>query len=534
MVAFKSGIVAADTVAELQGVIEVLTAFTGGILFEIDRDGHYLRVWTGDPHLLVRPPQDLIGRTVEEVLGVEHGRRFHVAFKDVIDTGLPTAFEYTLDVQAGRRTFSCEVRPHDRHDGSAITATLLVRDVTSAKSLEAKLVQAERLAALGLLAASVGHEIRQPLAYVLSSAKVLERELASTALSAEARASLESIRSGAERITEIAAGLDLLAAQRRRKTATVDIGRSLQAALDLCSSALATIEVERSIATDCHVRGDEGELCQVFANLLLNAAYACAARPGAGSRRITVRAARAERDGDQVRIAVADTGVGIAADMLSRIFDPFFTTKEGDGGSGLGLYITRNIVEAHGGEIAVTSEPDRGTTVAVTLPRVASPPSTSPPSRSSLRTSRVVPASPRNEPTTGVRPALGAPRRLTLLVVDDEPRFLESLRLALAEAHDVHCADKARDALELIEEDPQRYDVVICDLAMPDIDGAAFYERLTDLGIADRFVLMTGGAYTPRTSAFISRGVCPTISKPFLLERLLVILDQVTLGRSVS
>ena len=523
----KSGVVATDTVADLQEVIDVLTAFTGGILFELDRDGHYLRVWTGGPHLLVRPPQDLIGRTVEEVLGVEHGRRFHVAFKDVIDNDRPTAFEYTIDVQAGRRTFSCEVRPHDRKDGTARTVTLLVRDVTSSKSVEAKLVQAERLAALGLLAASVGHEIRQPLSYVLSSAEVLERELSTMTLSEEAQASLVNIRSGAERITEIAASLDVLAAQRRRKTATVDLGRSLQAALDLCSSALAGVEVGRAIAPDCHVRGDEGELCQVFANLLLNASHACAARK-VGPRRVAVRA---EREGDQILVAVTDTGVGIAADTLSRIFDPFFTTKDYEGGTGLGLYITRSIVEAHGGEVSVTSNRGQGTTVFVSLPRVASPASASPVSG---QVARFAGGTEAKDPSTGVRPALAAARRLSVLVVDDEPRFLESLRLALEETHDVDSVDKAVEALERIERDPQRYDVVICDLAMPEIDGAAFYERLTSLGIGDRFVLMTGGAYTPRTSEFISRGACPTISKPFLLERLLALLEQITLGRTAS
>lgn len=527
----ESGVVAADTVADLQEVIDVLTAFTGGILFELDRDGHYLRVWTGGPHLLVRPPQDLIGRTVEEVLGAQHGRRFHVAFKDVIDNDRPTAFEYTIDVQAGRRTFSCEIRPHDRNDGTPRTVTLLVRDVTSSKSVEAKLVQAERLAALGLLAASVGHEIRQPLSYVLSSADVLERELASVSLSAEARASLVSIRTGAERITEIAAGLDVLAAQRRRKTETVDIGRSLQAALDLCSSALASIEVERVSAPDCHVRGDEGELCQVFANLLLNASHACAARK-VGARRVTVRAHRA---GEHVVVTVTDTGVGIAADTLSRIFDPFFTTKPDDGGTGLGLYITRSIVEAHGGEVSVTSNQGQGTTVSVSLPRVASsssaPPSVSPVSG---EVARFAGAAQAKDPAAGARPAVAPARRLSILVVDDEPRFLESLRLALDETHDVDTIDKALDAFERIERDPQRYDVVICDLAMPELDGAELYDRLTKLGIGDRFVLMTGGAYTPRALEFMSRRVCPTISKPFLLERLLALLEQVTRGPSAS
>ncbi len=524
MTGLKSDVVARDTVADLQEVIDVLTAFTGGILFELDRDGHYLRIWTGGPHLLARPAEELIGRTVEEVLGAEDGTRFHDAFRDVIDTGRPTAFEYTIDVQAGRRTFSCEIRPHDSRDGAQRTVTLLVRDVTSAKAVEGKLVQAERLAALGLLAASVGHEIRHPLSYVITSAGVLERELESANLSAEARASLERIRVGAHRIAEIAASLDVLAGQRRRKTETVDIGSALQAALDLCSSALPGIHVERNIADVGVVRGDAGELCQVFTNLLLNAGHACGAlraRSDGPEPRITITAAR---EGAQVRVSIADNGAGIRANHLSRVFDPFFTTKEEDGGTGLGLYITRSIVEAHAGAISVASVPDRGTTVTVLLPAAAAP----------ATTTSAPPRALAKEPTTGVRPALAPKRRLSVMVVDDEPRFLESLRLALEEAHDVETAHKASDALSRLELDPQRYDVVICDLAMPNIDGASFYERMSSLGIAERFILMTGGAFTPRAIEFMSRAACPTVSKPFMLERLLALIDDVTQGRSAS
>lgn len=119
-------------------------------------------------------------------------------------------------------------------------------------------------------------------------------------------------------------------------------------------------------------------------------------------------------------------------------------------------------------------------------------------------------------------------RRLRVLLVDDEPRFLESLKLALEADHDVETEHRARAALKALEADPQRYDVVLCDLAMPDLDGAAFYARMTGLGIADRFVLMTGGAFTPRAAEFVASKRCPAISKPFLLEKLLKLLDQVT------
>ena len=92
----------------------------------------------------------------------------------------------------------------------------------------------------------------------------------------------------------------------------------------------------------------------------------------------------------------------------------------------------------------------------------------------------------------------------------------------------------AAAALELLREDPDRFDVVLCDLAMPGTDGVTFYERMQEMGIADRFVVMTGGAFAPRAADFVRSGVCPSIGKPFLLERLLALLDEVTEARHAS
>lgn len=510
-----------DTVADLQDRIDVLTAFTGGIVIELDRDGRYLRVWTGEPQLLVRPVEELLGHTVTHVLGPEVGTRFHDAFREVADTGTSMAFEYSLDVQAGRRTFSCEIRPRESRGGAPRTVTLLIRDVTAAKALEAKLLQTERLAALGLLSASVGHEIRQPLAYVSTSLDVLERELAHVPLSEPARASLENIRSGARRIAEIAASLHLLAPHRRPANRSVDVRRPLKAALDLCASEIVGLQVDCSLADLPPIRGDEGALCQVFANLILNAAQAFL--PSSARRKIVrVSAALA---GDSVRVRVADTGQGIAPDQLEHVFDPFFTTK-GSEGTGLGLFVTRGIVEAHGGTIAIESEVGLGTTVDVLFPAA-----------------RADEASPR-EPTTGVHPVQARHRtaeaaslthpRLELLIVDDERRFLDSLRLALGDLHEVETRTSASDALELIEKAPHRYDVVVCDLSMPEVDGVTFYERMKSLGVGDRFVLMTGGAFTPRAAEFIASNACATIGKPFPLDQLLVLLDDVSRNRRAS
>lgn len=489
---------------ELRERLEVFTAFMGGILFDFDHEGRYLRIWTGQPDLLARPAEELIGRTVLEVLGPVSGALFRDALQNVAASGEPAAFDYTLDVQAGRRTFACQLRPRPRRDGKPSNVTLLARDVTEARKLEGKLLQAERLAALGLLAASVGHEIRQPLSYVAASLDVLQRELADVAMQESAATSLSNIRTGTKRIAEIVASLDLLASRRDHATAPLDVRLPLQAALDLCASELAAcVHVEKVLLDLPLVQGDEAALCQVFANLLLNAAQAPPAE-GAVTHAVSVSA---DIVGNQVRVSIVDDGAGIPLDVREHIFDPFFTTKEKGRGTGLGLFISRGIVEAHSGRLELASEVGRGTTVEVFLPIVG-------------------PSQRTTEPPAPSRPP-SARRRLEVLLVDDEPRFLRSLSLALEGDHLVDTKLRSRDALAILEANPTRYDVVLCDLAMPEVDGATFFERLRELGVADRFVLMTGGAFTPRAAAFIAGNACPTIAKPFQLERLLALLDSV-------
>jgi len=120
----------------------------------------------------------------------------------------------------------------------------------------------------------------------------------------------------------------------------------------------------------------------------------------------------------------------------------------------------------------------------------------------------------------------GGPQRLRLLVVDDEPSFLRSLELVLEDTHDVTICQRSPDALALVRDDPARFDVILCDLSMPEIDGVAFYQRLKELGLDDRFVLMTAGAFSPRGEAFLREAPCRQIAKPFTPDTLLALLTM--------
>jgi signal transduction histidine kinase len=496
--------IAPRDIEELSAWMGILTSFVGGMFFEIDRDGRYVGVWTGQPELLARPIDELRGRTVSEVLGPELGESLLVMFREVLHTGVPQTFEYALDVPAGRRNFRCETRPSWRKgNGSSSTVTLLVRDVTEEMQLKAKVVEAERLAAMGLVAASVGHEIRQPLAFATTSVEVLAREIGRAGTpSQRALEALDHVRDAVRRIGGIAASVGVVAPDRQRDT-TTDVRRPIEAALDLCASELqGRAKITVNIPELPRVHANEGELCQVVANLLLNAAHAVdPARSPANQIHVT---ASLHEGGAKVRIAVRDDGCGIDPAHVVRVFDPFFTTKAPGRGTGLGLFVSKRIVEEAGGVLEIDTQLNGGTTVLLTLP---------------VASGDVTPLS-REPPQSS--------RRLSVLVVDDEPAFLRSLQLVLEDTHEVVVCSRSQDALGLVRSDPDRFDAILCDLSMPEIDGVAFYGHMETLGVASRFVLMTAGAFTPHGEEFLRQARCRRIGKPFALEKLLSVLSAAT------
>jgi two-component system, cell cycle sensor histidine kinase and response regulator CckA len=205
---------------------------------------------------------------------------------------------------------------------------------------------------------------------------------------------------------------------------------------------------------------------------------------------------------------VRDNGPGIAPDVLPRIFDPFFTTKNVGVGMGLGLSICHGIVTAHGGSISVDpNPPGGGACFRVTLPALPQ-----------------VPAGVRATPAAAHADVPEAPRR-RLLVVDDEPLLGDMIQRMLRHEYLVEVVDDAREALKRLLLDPA-HDVVLCDLMMPTMTGMDLYDEVTrhrpELG--QRFVFMTGGAFTDRAGEFLARVPNERIDKPFNRSTLTALL----------
>jgi PAS domain S-box-containing protein len=404
-----------------------------------------------------------------------------------------------------------------RHDGAIVllevssvyfeyegkpSVLTMARDITARKRLEMQLVQADRLAALGTLAAGVAHEINNPLAYVILNLEWVARKLPDSAQDPPSVAALltvlEEARQGAQRVSAIVRELRSFSRADDETRRRVDLAAVVQAAIKITGHEIRhRAHVSTSFETVRPVWANEARLEQVVINLLMNAAQAV---PETRAEHNEIRViVRPDADGRAV-LEVADNGEGVAPDVLSRIFDPFFTTKPVGVGTGLGLSICHGIVTSLGGQIAAYSEPGLGATFRVVLP-----------------TTDFLEEEAPTAPSTPLAPADS--RRMRILVVDDEPPIANTMRELLDLEHDVLAATSAREALALVHAGAD-FDVIFCDLMMPGLSGVDLYERLRVLrpGIEQRIVLMTGGAFTARTTAFLASVDNRRIEKPFSLD----------------
>jgi two-component system NtrC family sensor kinase len=235
------------------------------------------------------------------------------------------------------------------------------------RDAQEQLVRTEKLSSLGKLSASIAHEINNPLAGILTFAKLVSRMLAEGPPDDARRATLQRnlalIERETQRCSAIVRNLLDFARERPINLRPLDARGPLDEALSLIGNQFQThgIEIARDLEAVPDVLADFGQLRQAFVNIAINA---CEAMGSSGRLSVATRAAK-----DGLEITFADTGPGIAPERLSKIFDPFFTTKEK--GTGLGLSVVYGIVERHGGAVWVESEPGKGTTFTIRLPAAA-------------------------------------------------------------------------------------------------------------------------------------------------------------------
>lgn len=380
-----------------------------------------------------------------------------------------------------------ELLVRDEHGEEVLEG--IVSDVDERHHMQQRLQQSEHMASLGTLAAGVGHEINNPLAYVLSNLEYALEELPGGDM-AEITAALREAKEGVQRIRTIVADLRTFAHADPDEGGAANIHGVLDASIGLLKNELRhRATVRKSFGQVPEVAGSESRLGQVFVNLLANAAHAIREGDVANNE---VSVTTSFVDG-LVVVEVRDTGAGIPPERLDRIFDPFFTTKSVGEGTGLGLAICHGIVSDLGGSITVRSAPGEGSTFRVSLPA----------------------ARATTAPQKTTRPPPSSSARGRILVIDDEAPLARALARALR-GHDVIGVTEGQEGLRRLLSD-EHFDLVLCDLMMPDLCAPDLYAQLVERrpDRAERIVFITGEAFTPRSREFLRNTPRPCLKKPF-------------------
>jgi two-component system NtrC family sensor kinase len=374
-----------------------------------------------------------------------------------------------------------------------------IRNLTEERKVADHLGRTEKLAAIGELVAGVAHELNNPLTGISTFAQLLLEDN----LEGEQFESVSLIKREADRAIGVIRDLLLFARKTDARDVPVDINTIVKHTVRLraLASRSAGIEVHMRLdESNPRTRGDEQKLQQVLLNLVINAEQAMLSANGGG-----ILVVRTWQDADQesVVLEINDDGPGIPDELQPKIFDPFFTTKEVGQGTGLGLTVAYAIVQEHGGRIRLESRPGAGASFYVELPVTGAP---LPP---------VQAARPPDDPIEAIAGA-------SILVVEDEAKLASAVVDALRDAgYIVEHAPDGEAALGKVK--GEAFDLVICDLKMPRVDGMAFYRELSAAapGLSRRVIFVTGDVAGTDAETFLEESGCRWLAKPFRLGDLL-------------
>lgn len=407
----------------------------------------------------------------------------------------------------------------------------LARAYQSLKDAQARLIHSGKLAAIGQIAGGVAHEVNNPATFILTNLRVMRENVGifrramsklrrevfdANVLSSEKKRIVDEILgtgdfetllrdtsemvddnlSGIERIASIVKDLRTFSRIEQDDVQEIAVNDVVDVA---CNLAYADIRhcarLVKELSKLPPVVAEPGKLAQVFTTLLVNAAHAIK-EGSADENEIRVSTSS---DGSNVIVVVQDTGSGIPADALAGIFEPFSRSEAREQSAGFGLSLCAEIVRMHGGQIDVASEAGRGTRFEVRLPLAK------PDDESKARMSSIPADAPSAE----------ALARARVLVIDDDVAVLRAYRRMLSMRHDVVLASGGAEGLSTLEKDAD-FDIVLCDVMMPQLDGPMVYEALRARAprLLERVVFCSGGAFTPRAKEFLASVRNPFLSKP--------------------
>jgi len=480
-------------------------------LAQVDARGTLLDCNDALARLLGAGRAALLGRPLDQAIQPGDRESFQLALGALVrgERDREAAERTFLRPDGGARRLRCTLAALRGEAGEFRSAIGLLEDVTERDALQARLADADRLAALGALAGGVAHELADPLAYVLGNLSFAREQLSGGAATppealAQARQALDEAHQGATRVGQVVGDLRALSRPGTGRLEPVDAAAALRAAFRLAEGTLrGRARASLEVVPAPPVLGDPARLGQALLGLLLDAVNALP--PGQEAGHLVRLELAPEADG-RVRVAVEVHGPGPEAAPA-----PAAAAAAGWGADGLGLAAARRAVEAMGGELALAAAPG-------------------------LRTATVrLAVAPRADRLSPAGPAPAAPEagpRGRVLVVDDEPYVGKTLRRILGQAHDVEVVASGEAALERLAAGPLP-DVILCDLMMPGMTGMALHAELVARApaAAARVIFVTGGAVQEGPRRFLEAVANPVLEKPLspdLLRR--VVAESVRRG----
>jgi len=402
--------------------------------------------------------------------------------------------------------------------GKPLRAVGIHLDITRGKELEQRVVQQERLSAVGQLTAGIAHDFNNTLTSILGFAQLVYN---SKDIPESARENLAIIISSGERAAQLVKQMLDFSRQSIRRPRSLDLVPFFKEIIKFLQSAIPeTIQLHFDIAPgDYLVQADPTQIQQLLTNLALNAKDAMTATGGELRIKLSrislaagTRCALCDQPltGDWVEITVSDCGGGMSPEVLPRIFEPFYTTKETGKGSGLGLAQVLGIAKQHGGHITVTSQPGQGTTFIIYLPPVM-------PNRLPAETPLATP----------ITPGQGE----TILLAEDEPIVRAAMQTMLQHlGYQVLAAANGQEALEIYAAQQDRIALVLSDMVMPDMDGPALFTALKAKNPRIKVVLMSGYHPGENKTELLKQGLADCFQKPVSLEALSQIIKKAIAG----
>jgi PAS domain S-box-containing protein len=521
---------AASALAESEERLAAIVESAMDAIISVDDQGRIVVFNEAAVEMLRCPREQAVGGSMERFLPEPH-RQAHLSWMTAFGAGGLTS----RSMGSPGRIDAC------RADGSSFPAeasishvqvlgqqlyTVILRDVSelrqaqaARRALEEQLREAQKMEAVGTLAGGIAHDVNNALGSILANAALAREDLAEDHA---ARVSVDQVEVAAQRARAVVRQILAFSRRQTQELLVQPLAPLVAEALALLRSTLPSVVRLESEVSDpgLYVRADANQLHQVLLNLCTNAWHALRGSTGrirVGVERVVIDAVHAQaldaiEPGPYARLWVGDDGCGMDAATRARIFEPFFTTKPRGEGTGLGLAVVHGIVHAHGGAIAVQSEPGVGTLFSIYLPEALA-------------------EEGRDRAPAGdaAELAVSGQGRRVAYVDDDEMMLLVVERLLQRRGFEIDCYADPRALLDHLRSQPGRVDIVVSDFNMPVMNGIELARALADLGLP---VIVSSGYISEelRDNARAA-GVSALLEKEDTLERLAPLVASVLARR---